>query len=109
VEKICDVRCHNDVEEFLVKWKGFGVKSNTWEPRQNLGNAEEAIEEFLSHQSFEVDFICGCRSVGGMKQYNVKWKGWPSSANTWEPRAGLMKGAKDEVLRFEKMRKKRTA
>jgi len=29
-----------------VRWKGFTVKSDTWEERENQENAKEAIEEF---------------------------------------------------------------
>jgi len=29
-----------------VRWKGFTAESDTWEGRENLGNAKEAIEEF---------------------------------------------------------------
>jgi len=32
--------------KYLVQWKGFMVKLDTWEGRENLGNAKEAIEEF---------------------------------------------------------------
>jgi len=30
----------------LVCWKGFTAESDTWEGRENLRNAKEAIEEF---------------------------------------------------------------
>jgi len=30
----------------LVYWKGFIAESNTWEGRENLENAQKAIEEF---------------------------------------------------------------
>jgi len=30
----------------LVRWKGFTAESDTWEGRENLKNAKEAIEEF---------------------------------------------------------------
>jgi len=33
-------------DKYLVRWKGFTVESDTWEERENLGNAKEAIEEF---------------------------------------------------------------
>jgi len=30
----------------LVRWKGFTAESDTWEERENLKNAKEAIEQF---------------------------------------------------------------
>lgn len=35
--------------------------------------------------SYIVERIVGTREVMGTKQYLVKWKGYPSSQNTWEP------------------------
>jgi len=29
-----------------VRWKGFTTESDTWEGRENLGNAKKAIKEF---------------------------------------------------------------
>jgi len=31
---------------YLVCWKGFTGESDTWERRENLENAKEAIEEY---------------------------------------------------------------
>ncbi|QRW26231.1 Retrotransposable element Tf2 protein [Rhizoctonia solani] len=31
---------------YLVKWKGYDKGSNSWEPTDNVGNAQEALEEF---------------------------------------------------------------
>jgi len=33
-------------EKFLVWWKGYMAKGDTWEGRENLGNAKELVEEF---------------------------------------------------------------
>jgi len=33
-------------DTYLVQWKGFTVESDTWEGKENLSNAKEAIEEF---------------------------------------------------------------
>jgi hypothetical protein len=31
---------------YLVNWKGFATKDDSWEPIENLKNAQEAIAEF---------------------------------------------------------------
>jgi len=33
-------------EKFLVRWKGYTAEEDTWESRENLGNAKELVEEF---------------------------------------------------------------
>ena len=30
----------------MVQWKGFMAESDTWEGRENLENAKEAVEEY---------------------------------------------------------------
>jgi len=46
VEKILNKKKMRGVEKYLIRWKGFTVKGDTWERRENLKNAEELIEEF---------------------------------------------------------------
>jgi len=46
VERILDKRRVRGKDKYLVCWKGFMVESNTWEERENLKNAQEAIQEF---------------------------------------------------------------
>jgi len=46
VEKILNKKRMRGVEKYLVQWKGFTAKGDTWEKRENLKNAEELIEEF---------------------------------------------------------------
>jgi len=38
--------CPDRKDKYLVCWKGFTAESDTWEGRENLKNAKEAIEEF---------------------------------------------------------------
>jgi len=109
VEQICDIKFTDGQELYLVKWKGFASNENTWEPRENLENADGAINDFHEGYTYEVEFIYGTRVIGGQRQYRVRWKGWPPSGDTWEPRTSLMEGAKKEVIRFEKIGKRRTA
>ena len=33
-------------DKFLVRWKRYMVEEDTWENRENLGNAKELVEEF---------------------------------------------------------------
>jgi len=46
VERILNKRKVRGKEKYLVCWKGFTAESDTWEERENLENAKEAIEEF---------------------------------------------------------------
>ena len=39
-----------DRVEYLVHWKGYPDEEDTWEPVENLGNANDAIEEFLDNE-----------------------------------------------------------
>ncbi|XP_053908232.1 histone-lysine N-methyltransferase SUV39H1 isoform X3 [Cuculus canorus] len=42
-----------------------------------------------SHGRFEVEYLCDYRRVRDEEFYLVKWCGYPSSSNTWEPRKNL--------------------
>jgi len=46
VERILNKRRVRGKDKYLVRWKGFIAESDTWEGRENLKNAKEAIEEF---------------------------------------------------------------
>jgi len=46
VERILNKQRVRGKDKYLVRWKGFTAESNTWEGRENLKNAKEAIEEF---------------------------------------------------------------
>ena len=46
VERILNKRKVRGKDKYLVRWKGFMAESDTWEGRENLENAREAIKEF---------------------------------------------------------------
>jgi len=46
VERILNKRNVRGKDKYLVQWKEFIAESDTWESRENLENAKEAIEEF---------------------------------------------------------------
>jgi len=40
-----------------VRWKGFTAESDTWEGRENLGNAKEAIEKFEREYQWDIEEV----------------------------------------------------
>jgi len=54
VEKILNKKKIKEVEKYLVQWKGFMAEGDTWKRKENLKNAEEALEEFEGRMSVEV-------------------------------------------------------
>jgi len=42
------------VDKYLVRWKGFIVEHDTWERKEDLENAREALEEFEGRMNTEV-------------------------------------------------------
>ncbi|KAF4450760.1 Testis-specific chromodomain protein Y 1 [Fusarium austroafricanum] len=52
VEKVLKSKVDTVSKEhlYLIKWKGFGNKENTWEPKKNLGNCKRLIEDYESKE-----------------------------------------------------------
>ncbi|CAN6293855.1 unnamed protein product [Urochloa humidicola] len=64
--------------------------------------AQDAVEPpKLAEGYFEIETIRRRRLRKGKLQYLVKWRGWPESANTWEPLENL-KACSDIVDAFDK-------
>jgi hypothetical protein len=51
VETILADRKRGKIEEFLVRWKDYGVEDNTWEPARNLENAGEALVAYREQKA----------------------------------------------------------
>jgi hypothetical protein len=43
VESILDKCVEGTTPYYLVRWKNYGPEDNTWEPVQNLANANKAL------------------------------------------------------------------
>ena len=54
MEKILNKRTIREKEKFLVRWKGYMAEEDTWENRENLGNAKELVEDFEREYGKEV-------------------------------------------------------
>ena len=46
VQEILDCRRRRNKWEYLVSWKGYGPNENSWEPRENVENAQDKINQF---------------------------------------------------------------
>ncbi|XP_011872217.1 PREDICTED: histone-lysine N-methyltransferase SUV39H2 [Vollenhovia emeryi] len=55
VERILQKREQKRQPFYLVKWKGWGVEYNTWEPLQNLINCRDLLCEFDNEQQELID------------------------------------------------------
>jgi len=51
VEKILNKRKFRGKNRYLVWWKGYMVKEDTWEPKENLENMEDLVREFKEEYS----------------------------------------------------------
>ncbi|GKD57631.1 chromo domain protein LHP1-like protein, partial [Tanacetum coccineum] len=54
----------------------------------------------LAEGFFEIESVRKKRSRKGKLQYLIKWRGWPETANTWEPFENLM-SCSDIIDAFE--------
>jgi len=57
VERILNKRKIRGKDKYLVCWKGFTAESDTWEGRENLKNAQEAIEEFKKEYRWDMEDV----------------------------------------------------
>jgi len=114
VEKIVDKRKgKNGAAEYLVKWKGWSEKSNTWEPAKNI-KCTDMIEAFEKdhldmermelNKQYIVERVLQKRTnEDGKTEYFVKWKGYGEEDNSWEPANTL--SCKGLIEEFENKKK----
>jgi len=54
IEKILNKRKIRGIDKYLVRWKEFTAEHDTWERKEDLGNAREVLEEFEERMNAEV-------------------------------------------------------
>ena len=65
-------------------------------------------EDGTEQEEYVVEKIVQMRKINGRLEWLVKWKGYPSSDNTWEPESNL-RNAKDKLKEYNKRRADRKA
>eukprot|EP00984_Skeletonema_dohrnii_P003329 scaffold1117_cov187-Skeletonema_dohrnii-CCMP3373.AAC.5 len=63
-----------------------------------MPTSDDDVEDFVSF--YEVEAVVGQRKKKGRKEYLIKWKGYASDQNTWEPIANLNKSAREEARAY---------
>ncbi|KAM3357767.1 chromo domain protein LHP1 [Capsicum galapagoense] len=70
------------------------------------GDAEN-VKPKLAEGFYEIEAVRRKRTRKGQVQYLIKWRGWPETANTWEPVKNLM-SCSDVIDAFEESLKQRS-
>lgn len=87
VLKVVDDEMRGGKKYYRIRWKGWGAKDDTWEPKSSL-SCPELIKAYENskedNQEYEVEKIVGEKVEYGVRSFLVKWKGWPEADNTWE-------------------------
>lgn len=106
---------------WLIKWKGFPSENNTWEPKENLTECEEMLENFENKRKSgeRIKDVENSSKEGKHKKvkkkdvyvvekildkqlwYLIKWEGYPDSDNQWEPEEHLLT-CQDLIENYEK-------
>jgi len=47
IKKILDSQQRQGKNKYFVRWKGYTQGDNTWEPKDNLQNVGEKLQEYL--------------------------------------------------------------
>lgn len=73
VEEIIDDKMIRNQPHHLIKWVGYGMESNSWEPIENLTNCQNLVDQY--HQARGGDGALGEASIRNSMPYlNTKTK-----------------------------------
>jgi len=126
VENVLRKRFSGKQSYYLIKWKGYSSKQNTWEPSENVEqldlvkffeeqriksqNERSSSKKSLKRSYYdaigeiwEVEQVVRKRMRKGEIEYFLKWKDADDCYNTWEPRKKVTHSK--AVKAFEKQEK----
>ncbi len=55
VEKIINCKYYHNKKYYLIKWLCYPINQSTWEPKSNLKNLNNMIQEFESEYPYSID------------------------------------------------------
>jgi hypothetical protein len=70
-------------------------------PDKEEAPAGELVRNVEEHEQFTAEKIVGKKKIGNKIYYEVKWLGFPSSQNTWEPLSTLKDQIPDLIREYE--------
>lgn len=76
------------VDETLSDDEGSDYKKSASKPKRGRSKKTEK-SKLEKNQEYEVLKIIDDKLENGKKLYRIRWKGWSSSDDTWEPKASL--------------------
>ncbi|KAJ8763165.1 hypothetical protein K2173_025550 [Erythroxylum novogranatense] len=106
-----EVHVNGENPEEEEEWEGEAEEEEEEGDEEGEGEEEEERPK-LDEGFFEIEAIRRKRVRKGQLQYLIKWRGWPETANTWEPLENLQSCADvidafEESLRSGKSSRKR--
>lgn len=81
--------------------------SDTFDVSQLRPYLTQVDAEELQRDEFVVDELMAHRMNGGQREYQVKWRGYPRSQATWEPRVELMRRCDTMIEEYESKHERR--
>jgi len=62
-----------------------------------------SVDTELTDEDYVIDYLISHKDVKGRRSYLVKWRNYPRSKASWEPRENLMINAETLVLDYERL------
>merc|ERR1711990_257951 len=119
VEKIIAKKGEGKRAMYRVKWLGYSNTKNTWEKLENLQGAKKLIAAFdkkeaekalkIAEKDYVIERIVKEKFHRKALWYYIKWSGYKSERNTWEPAESIKETCADRCAEWEDLKVKREA